>query len=256
MIGVYFSGTGNTKFCVEQFMLYYQGTSTCVSIEDETVYQKIKESEEFVFAYPCYYSNLSKIVSDFIIENPLLFKGKKIFIITTFAVFSGDGTGCAARLFKNYGATIIGGLHVKMPDCISDEKVLKRPLSHNKKIVMRAKRKIAIAAKQMLVGNPPQTGLSLGSHIAGLLGQRLWFYNQTKTYRDKLKIDESACIGCGLCGTVCPMKNITLLNKKITTAGKCIVCYRCVSQCPKQAITILGKKIYEQCRIDHYIDDV
>lgn len=45
------------------------------------------------------------------------------------------------------------------------------------------------------------------------------------------------------------------LTNAQTTTGKCIVCYRCMNKCPKQAITILGKQIYEQCRIDHYIDD-
>lgn len=255
MIGVYFSGTGNTKYCLEKFMLAYQGEPACYSIEDKAVYQKIRECDGIVFAYPCYYSNLSKIVSDFIIENPLLFRGKKIFIITTFALFSGDGTGCGARLFKKYGADVIGGLHLKMPDSISDEKVLKRSLATNKEIIRKAEHKIEAAAKRLLDGNPPQTGLGAGARILGLLVQRLWLYNQTKVYKDLLKVDETACIGCGLCAAVCPMENIRLIDRKVTTEGKCIVCYRCVSRCPRQAITILGSKIYEQCRTDRYLDD-
>lgn len=61
MLGVYFSGTGNTKFCVDKFL------------------------EEY-----------------------------------------GDGAGLLARLLNRYGASIVGGLHIKMPDSIGDVKALKR----------------------------------------------------------------------------------------------------------------------------------
>lgn len=33
MIGVYFSGTGNTKYCLEKFVALYDGTSKIVSLE-------------------------------------------------------------------------------------------------------------------------------------------------------------------------------------------------------------------------------
>lgn len=39
--------------------------------------------------------------------------------------FSGDGAGCTARLLKKYGAIILGGLHIKMPDSVCDSKLLK-----------------------------------------------------------------------------------------------------------------------------------
>ena len=60
MVGIYLSGTGNTKHCIEN----------------------------------------------------------------TMGAFSGDGAGCTARLLKKYGAHILGGLHVKMPDSVCDSKLL------------------------------------------------------------------------------------------------------------------------------------
>ena len=52
------------------------------------------------------------MVRDFIQENKEIWQGKKVFCMTTMGLFSGDGTGCAARLLKKYGATITGGLAI------------------------------------------------------------------------------------------------------------------------------------------------
>ncbi len=152
MIGVYFSGTGNTKYCLEKFVSLYDANAETVALEAPSTLEKIAKHQDIIFAYPIYYSNLPKIVHDFIIENAKIWRKKRIFIITTMGLFSGDGTGVSARLFKKYGA-----------------------------------------------------------HITGLFGQRLWFFRKTKEYSNKIHIDPNACIGCGKCVIVCPMKNLSLL---------------------------------------------
>ena len=64
------------------------------------------------------YSNIPYMVRDFIINNSSIWKNKKVFCLSTMGLFSGDGTGCAARLLSKYDAKIIGGIHLKMPDSI------------------------------------------------------------------------------------------------------------------------------------------
>jgi len=123
MKGLYFSGTGNTKYCVEQFLNCFGNNNLAVSIEAKNINDAFAEDNMIVFAYPIYFSNTPKIVHDFIVEHRNNFAGKNIFIIATMGLFSGDGTGCSARLFKKYGAKVIGGLHIKMPDCIEDVKL-------------------------------------------------------------------------------------------------------------------------------------
>ena len=56
-------------------------------------------------------------------------------------LFSGDGSGNLARLLKKYDAVITGGLHLKMPDCISDVKALKRKYEKNIDLVRNADKK-------------------------------------------------------------------------------------------------------------------
>ncbi len=253
MIGIYFSGTGNSKYCVERFLKERDVKAQIFSIEEENIVLEIQKHKELVIGYPVQYSNIPKILKDFIITNQKLWKGKKIFLIATMGLFSGDGTGVLARILKGYGAIVIGGLHLKMPDSICDEKVLKRSLESNRKLIMDAELKIEKAVTNLENGTPPQEGLGFFAHLAGLFGQRLYFYNKTKQYSDKLKIDANKCIGCGKCVNLCPMKNIHMDQKQVVSGSQCTMCYRCVSKCPTQAITLLGKKVIEQCYIEKYL---
>jgi ferredoxin len=252
MIGIYFSGTGNTRYCVEKFMSNYNNGKS-VSIESPNVIEEIKKSESIVFGYPVYYSNTPKIVRDFIHRNGSAFKGKKVFILCTMGLFSGDGAGCGARLLKKYGTVILGGLHLKMPDCIGDVKLLKKPLRENRQIVKNAEAKIENAVALLKQGKPTNEGLSIFYHVAGLFGQRLWFFGKTKEYTDKLKIDHGQCIGCGKCVSLCPMGNLRLSGQKAGPGGKCTMCYRCISNCPQKAITLLGSEVVEQSLIENYV---
>lgn len=256
MIGIYFSGTGNTQYCISKFLEYYNDNkeNELYSIEDKNCIKKIKENKDIIFAYPVYYSDIPIIVRDFLNNNKTIFKDKNVFIIATMGLFSGDGTGCSARLLKKYGANIVGGLHLKMPDCIGDVKVLKKTIEENKIVVKNAELKIKETVVKIKKGKYKKDGLNFFYRMAGLLGQRLWFYHKTFHLKDKLKIDYNKCISCGKCSLNCPVNNIKMIDNKPKTQGICTSCYRCISCCPKQAITLIGKKVYEQSKIENYID--
>ncbi len=245
MNAVYLSGTGNTKHVTELLFKEIGANGTLVPIESSGVDVAL-EDDELILAYPTQFSNIPYLVRDFINKRAEIWQGKKIFLITTMGLFAGDGTGCAARLLKKYGAVITGGLQIVMPDSIGDCKALKKTHEQNKEIIEKADKRIIEAASQMRAGKYPNEGLSFASHLAGLFGQRLWFYNKTTGFTDKLKIDPSKCIGCGLCAKNCPTQNIRIEDGKAVSSDKCTMCYRCVDFCPKQAVTLLGKTLHEQ----------
>ncbi len=253
MIGIYFSGTGNTKYCVERFVKEYDSSSKIFSIENDDAVTAIKSDDIIVMGYPVQYSNFPKILSDFIISNKEIWNGKTVFIIVTMAMFCGDGAGVLSRLLKKYNAKTIGGLHLVMPDSIADEKVLKRSLDTNRRIVSKANQKIISAVKSMRNGKPKKEGLHFYSRILGFWGQRLWFYNKTINYSDKLKINSEKCVGCHKCVEICPMKNIFVKDNIVASDKRCTMCYRCVNKCQKQAITLLGNEVVEQSYIEKYI---
>ena len=79
MVGIYFSGTGNSKFCLEYFLQQYDKEAKAFSIEEENAVEKIKQQEEKIISYPVQYSNIPKILKDFINQNQEIWKGKKVF---------------------------------------------------------------------------------------------------------------------------------------------------------------------------------
>lgn len=252
MIGIYLSGTGNTKHCVEKLVYLIDDTAKCVPLESPQIVRILEKRETIILGYPTQFSNAPFMVRDFIKKNDSLWKGKKVFCINTMGLFSGDGAGCAARILKKYGAKILGGLQIKMPDSVCDNKLLKKDIEENRQIVKNADMRIEQVAEQIRRGKYPQEGLSFIAHIKGLFGQRLWFYHKTRGYTDKLKISD-ACIGCGLCSKECPMENIQMKDEKAVSGNRCTMCYRCISLCPQKAITLLGDQVMEQCRYEKYI---
>lgn len=250
LAAVYFSGTGNTRFCAERFLKRFGDGSRALPIEDKAAVAAVRECDDIIFAYPVYYSNIPKIVGDFIESSGSVWRGKRVFIIATMGLFSGDGAGCAARILRKHGAIVTGGLHIKMPDCIGDVGLLKKSPEENRAIIERAARKLDRAAERCRSGKPPREGLNVFNHIAGLFGQRLWFRGKTKSYTQNPKIDPEKCVGCGACGRVCPMSNIRLENGKAAAGGRCTLCYRCFSECPRAAITIIGKRVITQYKFD------
>ncbi len=160
MIGIYLSGTGNTKHCVEKLVSLLDESSTCVPLEYPQIIHVIEKQDIIVLGYPTQFSNAPFMVRDFIKKNGSLWKGKKVFCVSTMGLFSGDGTGCTARILKKYGAEILGGLQIKMPDSVCDSKLLKKGLEENRQIVKNADKRMEEVAERIGWGDYPRDGLS------------------------------------------------------------------------------------------------
>ncbi len=55
-----------------------------------------------------------------------------------------------------------------------------------------------------------------------------------------LKLDEMACIGCGICEMLCPHAVFEIRDRKarIVDADGCMECGACANNCPSSAISV------------------
>jgi ferredoxin len=81
----------------------------------------------------------------------------------------------------------------------------------------------------------------------GSLWQRIVFtalyhlsFKQVPTMDKKFFIDDR-CNGCGICGQVCPVDNIEMVEKAPVWRHKCTQCLACIQWCPQQAIQMSAK---------------
>lgn len=102
MVGIYFSRTGNSRYAAELFCNEYDEGAKVFSIEDNNILQAVRNEKMLVFAYPVQYSTVPKILRDFIIEIKELWERKKVFVIATMGLFSGDGADILRRLLQKY----------------------------------------------------------------------------------------------------------------------------------------------------------
>jgi len=50
MIGIYFSGTGNSKYCIEKFLQLYDNTAIAFSMEDNELLNQIDKHKDIIFS--------------------------------------------------------------------------------------------------------------------------------------------------------------------------------------------------------------
>ena len=69
MIGIYLSGTGNTKYCVERLVSLISSSAKAIPLESPDVITEIQQNEEIFIGYPTQFSNAPYMVRDFIIKK-------------------------------------------------------------------------------------------------------------------------------------------------------------------------------------------
>jgi len=237
MIMLYFSGTGNSKYIAELFC--DNTNATCYSIEESNDFDKLIHLEDVIgFCYPVYMSRVPRIMREFVLKHMSSLKDKKVIILCTQLLLSGDGARSFAALFPKHYVDVIYAEHLFMPNNVNNVFILPGPSEKSiKRSIDKSKREISVICDNIKNEILIKRGFNYCSRALGLL-QGVFLSQLEARANYSVKIDKS-CTKCSVCVKACPTKNLELSDDlRITHNHNCTMCYRCINNCPKRAITV------------------
>ena len=84
LIGIYLSGTGNTRHCIEKLTGLLDSSAESMPLESRGTVEAIRNNDTIILGYPTQFSNAPYMVRDFIHRNAGLWKGKKLLCVSTY----------------------------------------------------------------------------------------------------------------------------------------------------------------------------
>ena len=242
----FFTGTGNTYLAAKKIASVFEENKIAVrliSIEKADPLE-IDFTKTIGLAFPIACWNTYPFVRRFIRNLPQAF-GAEIFIFSTMGDSSLKAAANAGEILKDKGYSVIAAKGFKMPNnwlgLQSEEKNNLKKEKAFKEITSFANGIINETAKPEAANFFFKFCFAVTSFITNLwegsLSQKII---GLKTSGDK-------CVKCGLCVSICPVKNISMKEYPVFDGNKCQLCLRCVSYCPKQAIVsrVTGNKHYK-----------
>lgn len=235
---VYYSGTGNSKYCAEMI-----ADLTCDELLCATDYIKSGSTAEltsdkpWVFVAPVYVSAPPLIFVDFV-RKAVLNGCKKAWFIMTCAGGMGAASAYWEDMCKEKGLEYMGTEQLVMPQnylvfFTTNE------ADKNAEIIAAAEHVIEelagyIKAEKAFDCAPAKKWELISTKL--ILAPYYKYFIKAKDFQSG---DE--CIGCGKCVNVCPLNNIKLVEGKPVWGDSCTHCMACINYCPKQTIEY-GKK--------------
>ena len=230
---VFYSGTGNSKYCAQMMAdkLEEEITDSFHYIKDG-ISAELISGTPWIFVAPTYCWRLPHIFENFI-RSARLEGCRDAYFVMTCGSDIGNAGAYIQKLCKDVGLNFKGVLPVVMPEnYIAMFEVPAPELAD--RIVIVAQRAILKAVRAIRKGEhfkPVKVNL-MGRLTSGPLNP-IFYKTMVKA---KPFYTTDACIGCGKCAKDCIMNNITIENGKPVWGKACTHCMACICGCPAEAI--------------------
>ena len=249
---IYFSGTGNSKYCAERLgeLLEDRVVDSGRYIRERKK-GKFCSTKPYVFCAPVYASYIPLIFERFLRSSE--FEGsKEFYFVITLAGNSERGGSILPDtlpdLCRDLGKEYMHTAHITMP-CNFVTYMNIPSGSEVGKTIEEAEKMLPECAEIIKAhGKFKEWTVKKSEYYA--VKPFLRFYYKL-LMKDKKFFADERCVGCGACERVCPMKNITIENGRPVWHGHCTQCTACINRCPKEAIQF-GKKTKDRER--YYIE--
>ncbi len=242
---VYFSGTGNSRWCAE--LLAKELQDTCIDsfhfIKDGIAAELISD-KPWVFVCPTYSWRIPRVFEQFL--RAANFDGEKdAYFVMTCGSEVGNAGAYNAALCTDLSLAYRGTWQQPMPenyiamfDLPKDEAI--------RSMVSAARPAMASAAGHISRGEdfPDLKVTAIDKRKSDIVNKGFYkYYVSAKKFRTT-----DDCVACGKCAELCPLNNISLTDGRPVWSNTCTHCMACISFCPAEAIEYgkisLGKKRY------------
>ena len=231
----WFSGTGNSEWVARLVADGLRDELVFIPKVDMDREYVLKAGEKLGFVFPCYAWGVPAFVADFIRRVKITGVGYTYYLSTC-----GDDTGRlkeeVCSLFASRGWQCCLGYEVKMPESY----VCLPGFDIDPKDKERSKCNKAVARVEMAVDDILDSRQGVFETLPGIFprtksGLLRWGFNKwLMTAKHFWTLP--TCTGCGTCESVCPMKNIKLVDGRVAWGDNCVMCLRCYHSCPQHAL--------------------
>ena len=153
-------------------------------------------------------------------------------MVATFIFVHGRSFETIEAILEEKGARLDYGRALR---CVASQCTAYEPFPPQKLMLPRSEKQLAkigreLAARKMRA-YPHMSPITRALYPKMMIP----FINVEHEY-DKGFYTSDACVGCGICGKVCPNSNISYENERPLWNHSCHGCMACVAYCPKKAI--------------------
>lgn len=230
---LYFSGTGNSEYVAERIgrVLGDEVTSLFEKIRSRD-FSPMHSDRPWVVVAPTYAWRIPRIVQQWL-ENTDLAGNRDIYFVMTCGGSAGAAGKYLERLCAAKKLAFMGCAAITMPE--NYIAMFSTPTREEALEIIRRAQDAIDSAALVIKGNGvlPQPGVTWQDRInSGIVNDVFYpaFVHAKKFYAT------DACVSCGKCASVCPLRNIRLERGKPVWAENCTHCMACISRCPTEAI--------------------
>lgn len=230
-IVLYFTGTGNCLYVARQLA---DEQTELLSIPQLMKRQRFDiEADEIGLVYPIYGHMPPYMVRQFIQKAKL--KAEYKFAILTYGARKCDAVEIWDRISRKAGNSFDYINTLVMVDNWLPNFDMNEQIKMDKHIPENLE-KIAADIAGRKKWHEPVTEQERKNHrgflaLSGLDPEK-GFLMESKKYFTVT----DACIGCGVCVSVCPRGNYALTSQGVKVNGECEFCFACIQNCPQKAI--------------------